>query len=102
MRNLRPDDVLPWPAEALGWNQKTLHLETAWVAERDGQIVGLILGADVHHSLLLLRVLGNGGSWIRPLWKHVKMASLAQGIVSFWTFFDNDRRKKCAMPQSRD
>lgn len=95
-RNLTVEDVLPWTDDQMGWRRPMLDLSTAWVAEDNGKIIGLLIAADVHKTLLCLRLLGDKSNthWIYPLWCHVSSACLYRGIVSFWSFMENERQEE--------
>jgi hypothetical protein len=100
IRNLQPEDELPWTDAELGWPRQRLDLSTVWVALAADQPVGLLIGANVHQTLLLLRLLGRNdgkGYWIHPLWDHVRRACLHRGIASFWSFLDNGRDAERAL-----
>jgi hypothetical protein len=90
-RNLEPEDELPWPQEQVGWARVSLDPRTVWVAIDQGKVVGMIVAAHCHQTLLILRVLGEGGAWFRPLWKHIRHACFHRGVVSYWGFADNAR-----------
>lgn len=96
-RELEPGDVLPWSAEAMGWRRDMLDTRTVWVAEKDGRIVGMVLAAEVHHTLFLLRMLGTGGAWVRPLWRHIRHVCFRRGVASVWTFTDNGNEREARL-----
>jgi hypothetical protein len=91
IRNLASDDVLPWTTEEIGWSPAQLDPRTVWIAESAGAIVGMIIAAEVHQTLLILRVLGKGGSWLRPAWRAIRLACFHRNIGAFWTIADNSR-----------
>ena len=91
-RELQADDVLPWTIDEIGWNPAQLDPETVWIAfdQKSQKIVGMVIAAEVHRTLLILRILGSGGAWVRPLWRHIRLVCFHRHVSSFWTFADND------------
>lgn len=99
-RELEPGDELPWSAEEIGWRRDLLDPRTVWVAiDDDGRVVGMIVAADVHRTLLILRMLGAGGAWVRPLWRHIRHVCFQRQIASFWTFTDNGNEREARLAQ---
>jgi len=99
-RNLEPSDRLPWTTEEIGWRREQLDRRTIWVAiapDHRQRICGMVVGAEVHRTLLILRMLGSGGAWVRPLWRHIRLACFQRQITSFWTFADNERQAEARL-----
>ena len=97
VRNLVPGERLPWTLEEIGWDQAKLDPRTVWIAEDQGEIVGLIIAAEVHQTLFLLRILGKGAYWIRPAWRAIRLASFHRKIGAFWMFADNKRHEEARL-----
>jgi len=83
----------------MGWRREQLDRRTVWVAiAPDSQSIrGMVIAAEVHQTLLILRMLGSGGAWIRPLWRHIRLACFQRQITSFWTFADNERQAEARL-----
>jgi hypothetical protein len=97
-RELAPGDILPWSSEEMGWRRDFLDPRTVWVAIDDaGRVVGMIVAAEVHRTLLVLRMLGAGGAWVRPLWRHIRHVCFQRQIASFWTFTDNGNEREARL-----
>jgi hypothetical protein len=91
-RELQPEDVIPWTVKEMGWNPEQLDRETVWVAiDESKKIIGMVIAAKVHRSLLILRMLGKGGAWVRPIWRYIRHACFQRHVESYWTFTDNGR-----------
>jgi hypothetical protein len=91
-RELQPEDVIPWTVKEMGWDPAQLDRETVWVAiDESKKIIGMVIAAKVHRSLLILRMLGKGGAWVRPLWRYIRHACFQRHVESYWTFTDNSR-----------
>lgn len=88
-RLMHAGERLPWTEEELGWDQQQLHPETVFVAEQDGQVCGVIVAAEVHATLLLVRMLGSGGAWLRPLWRFIRLVCFQRHIAGVWMFAEN-------------
>ena len=99
IRNLAPDDVLPWTTEVIGWNPAQLDPRTVWIAESRGEIVGMIVAAEVHQTLLILRVLGKGGGWIRPMWRTIRLACFHRAVGAFWAIAENGHENEVRLAE---
>jgi hypothetical protein len=88
-RLMRPGELLPWSTEEIGWCVQQLRPETVFVAEQYGQPIGLIVAAEVHGTLLLMRMLGSGGVWVRPLWRFIRHVCFQRKIAGVWMVAEN-------------
>lgn len=93
-RQMREGEVLPFPESAIGWKNEQLDPRTVWVAEQYGAVLGAIVAAEVHKTLFLVRMLGSGGAWLRPLWRHIRHVCVQQKIVGVWAFLDNQKQSE--------
>lgn len=98
-RELQADDVLPWSIPEIGFSPEQLDKRTVWVAADGEKIVGMIVAAEVHRTLLILRVLGTGPAWVRPLWRHIRLVCFHRNVSSFWTFADNEGEDQARLLQ---
>lgn len=88
-RLMRRGEVLPWTVEEMGWQVAQLNPDTVFVAEQEGQACGLIIAAEIHGTLFLVRMLGGGGEWVRPLWRFVRLVCFQRKIAGVWMLAEN-------------
>lgn len=88
-RLMRAGELLPWTLEQLGWSPAQLRTDTVFVAEKDGKVCGLVIAAEVHGTLLLVRMLGSGGGWVRPLWRFIRHVCFQRQIAGVWMVAQN-------------
>jgi hypothetical protein len=88
-RLMRAGERLPWSTEELGWAQEQLRPETVFVAEKGGTVCGLVIAAEVHGTLLLVRMLGLGGAWVRPLFRFIRLVCFQRHIAGVWMVAEN-------------
>jgi hypothetical protein len=88
-RLLRTEELLPWSTAELGWAQEQLRPETVFVAEKGGTVCGLVIAAEVHGTLLLVRMLGFGGAWVRPLFRFIRLVCFQRQIAGVWMVAEN-------------
>lgn len=88
-RLMRPGESLPFAVEQMGWPAEQLETSTVFVAEKEGQICGLVIAANVHGTLLLMRMLGFGGEWVRPLFRYIRLVCLQRKIAGVWMWTEN-------------
>jgi hypothetical protein len=88
-RLMHPGEVLPWTTEEIGWHVAQLTPETVFVAEQEGRPCGLIVAAEVHGTLFLMRMLGSGGEWVRPLWRFIRHVCFQRSIAGVWMVAEN-------------
>jgi hypothetical protein len=88
-RLMHPGEQLPWSTEEIGWPVAQLTPETVFVAEQDGCPCGLIVAAEVHGTLFLMRMLGSGGEWVRPLWRFIRHVCFQRKIAGVWMVAEN-------------
>lgn len=87
VRNLRPGEVLPF---SHGCEQfPALDPVWCWVAEYQGRICGILIGAGVHGTFFLLRIVvppGSPKTTVLVLLRHVRKAVLYRGMRAWTTF----------------
>jgi hypothetical protein len=88
-RLMHAGEQLPWSTEEIGWPVAQLTPETVFVAEQDGCPCGLIVAAEVHGTLFLMRMLGSGGEWVRPLWRFIRHVCFQRKIAGVWMVAEN-------------
>lgn len=88
-RFMRRGEPLPWSTFTLGWTAEQLNPDTVFIAEKHGRIIGAVIAAEVHGTLQLIRMLGNGGEWVRPLWRFIRLACLQRSIAGVWMLAQN-------------
>jgi hypothetical protein len=103
-RLMHRGEILPWTTEEMGWQVAQLNPETVFVAEREGKACGVIIAAEVHGTLLLVRMLGTGGEWLRPLWRFVRLVCFQRKIAGVWMLAENqnDAERKLLQLLPRD
>lgn len=88
-RLMHRGEVLPWSTEEMGWQVAQLNPDTVFVAEQEGKACGLIIAAEIHGTLFLVRMLGGGGEWVRPLWRFVRLVCFQRKIAGVWMLAEN-------------
>jgi hypothetical protein len=88
-RLMRAGERLPWSTEEMGWTGEQLQPETVFVAEKGGTVCGLVIAAEVHGTLLLVRMLGFGGAWVRPLFRFIRLVCFQRKIAGVWMVAEN-------------
>lgn len=87
VRNLLPNDLIP----KHGLEPLVLDNEWVWVAEKDGQIVGLLIAAPCHHSVFLIRLVAAHNAphtWVRSILRGVAKDCLRRGYFVAFTYFN--------------
>lgn len=88
-RLMHRGEVLPWTTEEMGWQVAQLNPDAVFVAEQEGKPCGLIIAAEIHGTLFLVRMLGSGGEWVRPLWRFVRLVCFQRKIAGVWMLAEN-------------
>ena len=98
-RLAKRDDVVPFTQAQTGWEWSALKHDSVYVVEQDGKIIAVLIGAVVHNTLLLLRLVSTKESyyWMRPLFRFVEKDCLAKGISGCWSFSTCEQKVEKAL-----
>lgn len=98
VRTLKPDEPMPQHL-GTGFEQMPVMKDFVWIAERDGKVIAILMGAPCHGIVFLLRVRAEAGApvmAVRLLFRKCVKDCLARGLKGYFTFidpsFDAERR----------